>query len=360
MATGDIQQAQTLAPSSVPWAAAAVRAGSSGVYYYGRQRQRLELRPLALHSESASGARASRSGDSFAVQGAGDSERVSRLVTDAARAHFEMADVTDAVLLGRSAAPRRTALPSAFEDVDGGRVRLLYKELVVRFRSKATARAQKLLLDKYGLSVRSRNAYVGRQFVLTQPDVRYLGAELVGLSTQLADLDEVEFIVPNFASEFTREATRRPRAEQWHLMAPKRCGVDATRAWRTTAGRPAVVVAVLDDGVDIGHPDLKRRLKRQPDPSDVRDLYGRDFFLPASHPDHYDPSPKRFRYPYDQMRGNDIHGTQCAGVALADGRNGQRAYGAAPGARLLPVTIFHGDDLAVDSRVADAIRYAAR
>src|SRR5262249_55900886 len=76
-------------------------------------------------------------------------------------------------------------------------------------------------------------------------------------------------------------------------------------------------------------------------------------------PGHFDPRPKDFRSPYDQMAGNDIHGTACAGVAAASGAlNGVR--GAAPEARILPVKIFRSDNLATESRVANAIRYASR
>ena len=57
------------------------------------------------------------------------------------------------------------------------------------------------------------------------------------------------------------------------------------------------------------------------------------------------------------MTGNDIHGTCCAGVAAA---RGPHAFGIAPRCRILPVKIFHADDLAPDAQVADAIRYAAQ
>jgi subtilisin family serine protease len=58
------------------------------------------------------------------------------------------------------------------------------------------------------------------------------------------------------------------------------------------------------------------------------------------------------------MTGNDIHGTPCAGVIAASGIGGGSS-GIAPKCRILPVKIFHADDLASDARVADAIRYAA-
>jgi len=112
---------------------------------------------------------------------------------------------------------------------------------------------------------------------------------------------------------------------------------------------------ILDDGVDIDHPNQKKRIWRNPN-SEARDRHGRDFFLPDNHPDHYNPRPKLFTYPYDQLQGNDIHGTPCAGL-ISTVRDG--AFGVAPMAWILPVKVFHADSLAQDARVADAIRYAA-
>ena len=59
------------------------------------------------------------------------------------------------------------------------------------------------------------------------------------------------------------------------------------------------------------------------------------------------------------MTGNDIHGTPCAGVIAAAGRS-RGAIGIAPTCRILPVKIFHADELASDERVANAMRYAAK
>ncbi|MCA1606922.1 MAG: S8 family serine peptidase, partial [Acidobacteria bacterium] len=96
---------------------------------------------------------------------------------------------------------------------------------------------------------------------------------------------------------------------------------------------------------------------KNPD-SSAKDKFGRDFYLADEHPDHYNPRPKVFQFPYDQMDGNDIHGTCCAGVIAAAGKN-KESVGAAPGCRLLAVKIFHGNSLVADERVANAMRYAA-
>jgi subtilisin family serine protease len=114
---------------------------------------------------------------------------------------------------------------------------------------------------------------------------------------------------------------------------------------------------VLDDGVDVDHPNLKARIRRRPDPGEPRDKHGRDFFVGENARDHFDPRPKRFMAPYDMLQGNDIHGTPCAGVIAASGASGS-IRGIAPNCRVLPVKIFHADALAAESQVADAIRYA--
>ncbi|MEQ1766437.1 MAG: S8 family serine peptidase, partial [Methylotenera sp.] len=184
--------------------------------------------------------------------------------------------------------------------------------------------------------------------------MRHPGEELVRLAARLCTLDEVAFAAPNFVSQFRRSAPAAmgtPSSKQWHLRL-----IGAGKAWQTTRGKRAVTIAVLDDGIDVEHPELRGNILRNPDPDEPRDLCGRDFYLPDDDIDHFNPRPKRFRAPFEQMSGNDIHGTCCAGVAVG---RGPRGYGIAPNCRLLPVKVFHADDLASESQVADAIRYAA-
>lgn len=258
--------------------------------------------------------------------------------------------------------PRRPGRTATFRESRSGVLRTVYKEIVIRFRSGTADALRRGILARHGFEPREVNRFVKDQVVAVDAAGRKSGADLIDVANGLAELDEVVFATPNFVSEYRRQAVPTPPVAQWHLLnrgslAGQRNGedVDAREAWRITPGRPSVVIAILDDGVDVEHPHLASRIWRNPK-KNAKDRCGRDFFLKDDHPDHFNPRPKKFRVPYDEMPGNDIHGTCCAGVAAAAGKG---AYGVAWKCRILPVKIFHADDFASDARVADAIRYAA-
>jgi subtilisin family serine protease len=243
---------------------------------------------------------------------------------------------------------------TAYLDRETRLMRILYKEIVLRFKADVPPKLRNAILRESGLTLRARNPMIPEQMILSDTAMLHPGEALVRLAARLSALDEVAFAAPNFVSQFRRNApasTRSPSPKQWHLRL-----VGATKAWQSTRGKRAITIAVLDDGIDVEHPELRGNILRKPDPDEPRDLCGRDFFLPDTDADHFNPRPKRFRAPFEEMSGNDIHGTPCAGIAAG---RGPRAYGLAPNCRLLPVKVFHADDLASESRVADAIRYAA-
>ena len=269
----------------------------------------------------------------------------------AARSHFE----ATAARRVRNPLPRLPLL----RDSGSGRLRTVYKEIVIRFTLASTDAQRRKLLKAHRLTVQRSNQFVARQVVVKGA---HAGLDLLDPANALAATDDVEFAVPNFVTEYRRVAAVRIVTAQWHLdnratLTGQLAGedVDARGAWKVTRGRPSVVVAIIDDGVDIDHPNLKSRIWRNPDRNDP-DRNGRDFFIPDDNPDHFDPRPKRFQFPFDETAINDIHGTPCAGVVAAAGSN---AWGIAPGCRILPVKIFHADEMAADERVADSIRYGA-
>lgn len=121
------------------------------------------------------------------------------------------------------------------------------------------------------------------------------------------------------------------RSEQWSL---DRIRVD--EAWRTSRGAGAVV-AVIDTGVSLDHPDLFHRITKRPDGS----VIGIDLV-----DGNQDPS--------DQHG----HGTLVAGVIAATADNGWGTVGVAPEASILPVRVLGADGSGSSEDVGRGIRWA--
>jgi subtilisin family serine protease len=118
------------------------------------------------------------------------------------------------------------------------------------------------------------------------------------------------------------------RQFQWNL---RRIGME--RAWNLRPDATDVVVAVLDTGVDLTHPDLKGNL--------LTDL-GYDFL---------DGSPT----PQD----DESHGTAVAGIIGALGNNHEGVTGLAWHVKILPIKALNSQGRGPDSAMVKAILYAA-
>lgn len=150
------------------------------------------------------------------------------------------------------------------------------------------------------------------------------GANPLKVCARLMEHPQVRYAEPAIVNQW--RTTSLPAddllPEQWHLLAPDRPAPDiadgtdigAAEAWRVTRGRRDVVVAVLDDGFDLTHPDLA---------GDGKVVHPVDFAGSDAVP-HPEPG--------------DFHGTPCAGLAVAEAE-GTGCVGVAPGAALMPVRI---------------------
>jgi thermitase len=114
----------------------------------------------------------------------------------------------------------------------------------------------------------------------------------------------------------------------WWRRGTPDADVDATEAWATTAGA-GVTVAVVDSGVDLGHPDLAGRL-----------VAGHDFVE-------------------DDADATDLngHGTHVTGTVAA-AADGAGVAGVAPEALVMPLRVLDAAGSGSSADVAAAFAYA--
>jgi subtilisin family serine protease len=133
-------------------------------------------------------------------------------------------------------------------------------------------------------------------------------------------------------------------------------------AWDVTQGDPSVVIAIVDTGVDTGHPDLASKIWQNPgetagngiddDGNDlIDDVVGWDFGVGDNN-----PNPE---YTMDAS-GLDVgfHGTFCAGIAAAATNNDEGIAGAGWNCRIMPLKVSHPDSGITSSAIAGAVEYA--
>lgn len=160
----------------------------------------------------------------------------------------------------------------------------------------------------------------------------------------------VDYAQPNYRYEALALTEDTFSEELWGLDDPvmPNPGVSVGGAWKRlgdlSKGKgDGQVIAVLDTGVDLTHPDLAGNLweNDSPDPID-EDLHGFDFVDDDGDPDDY-----------------NFHGTHVAGTAAAIADNNEGIAGVAPEAEIMAVRVLDGDGSGSTAGVAAGIDYAA-
>jgi thermitase len=224
-------------------------------------------------------------------------------------------------------------------------------EAIVRFEEGTSAAERR--------EVR-RQAEVGFESTIGLPRTEVVAVEgtVAAAVRQLERQPEVAYAQPNYRYEALAVAAPDDTffGQLWGLSdpTPPDPGVGALEAWETTKGA-GQVIAVVDTGVDLTHPDLQPNLWSNPLEAvgfpgldedlngKVDDLHGYDFVDDDGDPDDY-----------------EFHGTHVAGTAAAVAGNSLGIAGVAPEAEIMAVRVLDGDGSGFTSEIAAGIAYAAQ
>lgn len=227
---------------------------------------------------------------------------------------------------------------------------VVQNELIVGFKPEQSAEAAEALLRRFSRTF-LRQPGERLRYVVRVPDP----SRTIALAEILYQNNTVAYAEPNFiilqptrrSSAMAAEASLSAAAagivstpaaaavfpsdmlfaQQWALAK-----IEAQKAWQTSRGANTIRIAVLDDGVDVGHPDLQPKIESQ-----------FDMIFESTE---MAPPP------------DDKHGTAVAGIAAAMTDNGFGIAGLAPNVRLIPIRMMSRVDVAMEAQQLSAISNA--
>jgi subtilisin family serine protease len=191
--------------------------------------------------------------------------------------------------------------------------------LLIRFNPGATAQEIEALIAALSMEVSSSvpDPHEGDlyQLQLRSPQTQ----DVFGAVEEFAQSPLVRYAGPDWIQLHRATSAITPNdehfAQQWNLHR-----IGAPGAWDISQGSSSVVIAIIDTGCDLTHPDLSAKFVPQADRRDVVD--GTD-------------TP-------DDVGG---HGTLCAGVAAADTNNTQEGVaGVGWACSIMPIRLIDGND----------------
>ncbi|MBE6208435.1 MAG: peptidase S8 [Rikenellaceae bacterium] len=230
---------------------------------------------------------------------------------------------------------------------------------VVRFDKRFSTEEVAAKLERLGevqrvnLNRTLKRAYTGKATPLSREKLE----RMVTATRSLATND------PLFAMQWNLANRGDMFVEGEVIKSVKDADVQATQAWTRSMGDESVVVAVLDEGVDVTHPDLAANIwVNQDEIAGSRvdndhngyagDVHGYNFIKDVG-----------------TITTNDIydsgHGSHVAGVIAAVNNNGigiaSIAGGTAekPGVKIMSCQVFSGNLSGTSLQVVRAIKYAA-
>jgi thermitase len=193
-----------------------------------------------------------------------------------------------------------------------------------------------LVKFKRGVSEKKKNAIHGKHGVKVKEKIKGIGVERLGIpkgKTVPGMLKvykknpNVEFAEPNFLARAVTTTPNDPYySYQWALSK-----IQADEAWDIEKGSSAIIISIVDTGVDYTHPDLAAKV-----------TYGYDFV-------NWDTDPI----------DDHGHGTHCAGIASAVTNNRLGIAGVSWDSQIMPFKVLNSEGRGYYSAVANGIIYSA-
>jgi subtilisin family serine protease len=196
---------------------------------------------------------------------------------------------------------------------------LVSNGLLVRFRRGTSAARERRLRGSLGANLaRSYKLVPGLQLLRTGR--RRAARRALDAAAAISRDPSVLYAIPNYAYHVQVVPNDPLYKQQWGMPS-----IGAPAAWSRSTGSPSVIVAVLDTGIVLDHPDLEANVWTNPHPGEggfAGDVHGWDFVGGDD-----DPSD------------DNGHGTHVAGILGAVGNDKLGVAGVDWSVGLMPLKI---------------------
>lgn len=186
-----------------------------------------------------------------------------------------------------------------------------------------------------------------RAYVLT------VSADVPAALAALEAVADVEYAEPNYlayALDAAADINDPYYSLQWGIA-----DINLYQLWgQPVLSKEGSVIAIIDTGVDLEHPDLAPNLWTNPREGTGADGYDDDGNGYTDDVHGYD-----FVNQTGRVADYNGHGTHCAGIAAAAGYNGIGIIGANPNARIMALSVLQSNGTGDIATIIKAIDYAA-
>ncbi len=192
----------------------------------------------------------------------------------------------------------------------------------IKFKPNVSTAKQKQILSENDLKIVDTDIFNDKiHTIKTNKDAFYM-------ANKLFDTGFFVFSNPNFYMFHIKKFTPNDTYfnNEWHHKSNS-AGVYSEGAWDINRGSSSIKIAIIDDGMELSHPDLNVIASR--------DFSGSNGFNDGGE-----------------------HGTSCAGVAAAKGNNGIGVSGACMNCSIIAAKIMREDGYSLQNADANAFNWA--
>lgn len=194
------------------------------------------------------------------------------------------------------------------------------EEVLVRFRRNASKESIARCMGALNATIKSKIENLNTLVVLIP---REKGVESL---SRFEACPDVRYAEPNYLVQIADVFPSDPDwGNQYGLI-----NIRAPQGWAFTTGSSSIIIAVIDTGIDLNHPDLAGKI-----------VQGVDLFNNDAIP-----------------QDDNGHGTHVAGIAAAISNNSIGVAGVSWGARLMPIKVLNAGGNGTYADVANGIIWA--